>query len=472
METMNFTSLEFLFFFGFVFLIYWNLPDRLKRYFLVLASSLFYAFGSWQFLFHLWAVILVNWIFIRFFLKKSWFLPISIGFNVLNLAFFKYFYFLADLVGVALGIQELQSKTNLDALVSKALGWAGFEVILPLTISYYTFQLISLAVDKKKGSISEEITISRISSYVLLFPIMIAGPILRFSDVSTQFDSPRMSSEDMVDGLWLVLFGLLKKSVLSVLMTGSIFPVFGEPAIFSGWALLRTIYFFAIYLYLDFSGLTDMARGIGRLLGFQLPQNFKAPFFMNGFGDFWRRWHLTFSFWIRDYLYIPLGGSRLGTLRTCINYLVAFGIGGLWHGANTNYLLWGLFTGAYLSIERVFKDLGIKLFPDIPYVKRIVTYLFVLHIYCISWILFFTPTVSTAFDAVGRILTWAPGQDFPNAEPCVFALIVAIFFHCTEEWPEKFRIPDRIKAFTLPLAWVLILLALPNGNADFFYGQF
>ncbi|TGK06155.1 MBOAT family protein [Leptospira fletcheri] len=469
---MNFTSLEFLFFFGAVFFIYWNLPDTWKRHFLILASSVFYGFSSCPFLIHLWIVISINWLLLRFFLQKKWYLPVSIGFNVLNLAFFKYFYFLTDLIGIAFGIPELQNKTGLDALFSKALGWAGFEVVLPLTISYYTFQLISLAVDRKKGTIESDVTFSSLLSFVLLFPVMIAGPILRFNDVSSQFSSPKMSREDMTDGLWLLLFGVLKKSVLSVLMTGSIFPVFGEPAVFSGWALLRTIYFFAIYLYLDFSGLTDIARGLGKLLGLQLPQNFKAPFFMNGFGDFWRRWHLTFSFWIRDYLYIPLGGSRQGTIRTCLNYLVAFGIGGLWHGANTNYLLWGLFTGAYLSAERVFKDFGIKLFPEIPYLKRAVTYLFVLHVYCISWILFFTPDVKTAFHAVARIFTWASGQDFPNAEPCVFALFIAMLFHCSEEWPEKFRFSERTKSILLPIAWILVLAALPNGNADFFYGQF
>ncbi|TGK00601.1 MBOAT family protein [Leptospira semungkisensis] len=469
---MNFTSLEFLFFFCLVFLVYWNLPDRFKKHFLIFASAFFYAFASWKFLFHLIAVVLVNWILIRFFLERKWFLFVSISFNVLNLAFFKYFYFFADLVGTIIGLPSLQNKPALDSILSNALHWSGFEVVLPLTVSYYTFQLISLAVDKKKGLIQEEVTLSKITSFIFLFPVMIAGPILRFNDVSSQFDSPKMEKEDMVDGLWLVVIGLFKKSVVSILMSGSIFQVFAEPASFSGGALLSTIYFFAIYLYLDFSGLTDIARGMGRLLGFQLPQNFKAPFFFTGFGDFWRRWHLTFSFWIRDYLYIPLGGSRSGTLRTCLNYLVAFGLGGLWHGANLNYLFWGLLTGFYLSLERVFTDWKIKLIPDIPYVKRIFVYLAVLHIYCISWILFFTPDLSSAFQAVMRIFIWAKGIDFPNMEPCIFALLVAILFHSAEEWPERFKTSFKWKLVFLPIVWILVLLALPNGNADFFYGQF
>ncbi|PJZ70163.1 acyltransferase [Leptospira perolatii] len=472
---MSFTTIEFLLFFLVVYLVYWNLPDRFRRSFLVFASSVFYAVGAWQFLIHLWLVLSINWLLLRYFLDRKWFLPTTIGFNVLNLAFFKYFYFIMDSVGGIISSPALQNKVSLDAKISQALGWSGFEIVLPMTISYYTFQFISLAVDKKKGLIEEPISFRGISSYILLFPVMIAGPILRYKDVSGQFDSPRMTSSDLADGLWLILFGLLKKSVLSVLMTGSIFPVFAEPAVFSGWALLRTIYFFAIYLYLDFSGLTDLARGIGRLLGLKLPENFKAPFFMDGFGDFWRRWHLTFSFWIRDYLYIPLGGSRSGTIRTCLNYLVAFGLGGLWHGASTNYLLWGLFTGGYLSAERVMKDLGIRLLPEIPYFTRIVKYIFVLHVYCISWILFFTPSVGAAFDAVARIFTWAGGQALPNWEPCVSALLIAMLFHASEEWPEKFALQDKTKKRLLPFAWIVLLLVLLGtsaGNADFFYGRF
>lgn len=469
---MNFISLEFLFFFGVVFLIYWNLPDRFKKTFLLFSSALFYAAASWKFLFHLILVVFVNWSLIRYLLRSNAFLFLSVGFNVLNLAFFKYFYFFADLVGSIAGIPEYQNKALLDSILGKALGWAAFEVVLPLTISYYTFQLISLAVDKKKGLIQEEITLSRLASFIFLFPVMVAGPILRYSDISGQFDSPKMNSEDMVDGLWLVLFGLFKKSVVSVLMSTSIFQVFKDPSAFSGGALLGTVYFFAIYLYLDFSGLTDLARGMGRLLGFQLPQNFRAPFFFNGFGDFWRRWHLTFSFWIRDYLYIPLGGSRSGTLRTCLNYMFAFGLGGLWHGANLNYLLWGVLTGFYLSLERAFKDWNIKLLPEIPYLKRGIVYFVVLNIYSISWVLFFTPDFSSAVQAVGRIFTWAKGLQFPNMEPCLFALAVAFLFHSAEEWPEKFRINPKWKAILLPIAWIFILLALPNGSVDFFYEQF
>ncbi|EPG67872.1 MBOAT family O-acyltransferase [Leptospira wolffii] len=469
---MNFTSLEFLFFFCVVFLVYWNISDRYKRIFLIFSSSVFYAFASWKFLFHLIAVVVINWFLTRYFLQSRFFLYLAVGFNVLNLAFFKYFYFFADLVGLFFGIPDFQNKAALDSLLGGFLHWPGFEVVLPLTISYYTFQLISLAVDKKKGTIQEEVTLFKVTSFIFLFPIMIAGPILRFSDVSSQFDSPKMEREDMIDGLWLVLFGLFKKSVVSILMSTSIFQVFAEPSAFSGGALLATVYFFAIYLYLDFSGLTDLARGMGKLLGFQLPQNFRAPFFFNGFGDFWRRWHLTFSFWIRDYLYIPLGGSRSGTLRTCVNYMLAFGLGGLWHGANLNYLLWGVLTGFYLSLERAFKDWNIKILPDIPYLKRGLVYLTVLNIYSISWILFFTPDFPSAVEAVARIFTWAQGLKFPNMEPCLFALGVAFLFHSAEEWPEKFRLSEKWKAVFLPIAWILVLLALPNGNADFFYGQF
>ena len=213
-----------------------------------------------------------------------------------------------------------------------------FEVILPATISYYTFQLISLSVDIHKKTIETPVSLYDVASYTLFFPVMIAGPITRYKELRANIDSPVLTKEDMFEGVWKILTGITKKVVLSDAIASIIYPIFREPELYSSLSILLTSYFFAIHLYLDFSGLTDTARGLGRLLGFNLPENFKAPFFLNSFSDFWRRWHLSFSFWIRDYIYIPLGGSRVSEMKGYFNLLVTFILGGLWHGASLNFM--------------------------------------------------------------------------------------------------------------------------------------
>ena len=226
-------------------------------------------------------------------------------------------------------------------------------------------------------------------------------------------------------------------------------------------------------MYLDFSGLTDIARGLGRLLGFNLPENFKAPFFLNSFSDFWRRWHLSFSFWIRDYIYIPLGGSRVSEVKGYFNLLITFILGGLWHGASLNFVAWGFLTGFFLSVERFLEIKQINILPENklkPYIK----YIFVLHIYMISWILFFTQSLADAFTVMGRMVTFQNGIQMKYIETGVYVLVLGMLFQATEEYPEKFLWFQKYKRLILPIfSFIIVLILLNNsGNKDFFYEKF
>ena len=470
---MSFLSIKFFLLFLVVFYTYWNVNNKLKRLILLISSCVFYSLFSFNFLLHFLFVIAVNFLLIRFTQEKSYFLKLTVGFNLLNLFLFKYFYFFLETIGYLTGIEILTRKSDLNQYFSSITHIANFEVILPVTISYYTFQLISLSVDLQKKTIERAISFYDIASYTLFFPVMIAGPITRFKEVVPQMESPTLTKEDMFEGLWKILLGLTKKIALSDSIATVIYPIFKEPENYSGLSILLTCYFFAIHLYLDFSGLTDIARGLGRLLGFNLPENFKAPFFLNSFSDFWRRWHLSFSFWIRDYIYIPLGGSRVSETRGYLNLLITFVLGGLWHGASMNFIMWGFLTGVFLSVERFMEIKKINLIPENQF-KPFLKFLFVFHVYMITWILFFTQSLLAAATVIWRMISFQSGIQMRNIEMGLYIIFFAMLFHVSEEFPEKFERFEKWKRFLLPIfSLAIVLLILNNsGNKDFFYEKF
>ncbi len=435
---------------------------------------MFYSFFSFPFLLHFYLVLLVNYLFYKYLKEKDFYITSVILLNLSNLILFKYFYFISELIGLSFGVHALTEKPQLDLLISKALGLPGFEIALPATISYYSFQLISFAFDLKNGKVLQKVNIVNFFVYSLFFPIMIAGPILRYNDFLSQFETLDIDRQKMFDGIYLLLSGIFKKMVLSDGLTSIIYPVFGDPSQYSGSALLFTTYFFGLHLYLDFSGLTDLARGLAMLLGFTLPLNFKAPFFMTGFGDFWRRWHLTFSFWIRDYIYIPLGGSKKGEFRTTLNFITTFTLGGLWHGANLNFALWGMINGTYVALERLLEVKDIKIIPDFKF-KPIFYYLFVLHMDIITWILFFTKDISTAFTVITKILTMKEGSSLAYLEAGIYTGVFVLLFHIFEEFPEKIKISPVLKNSLVPILSILIYLFIISkggSNIDFYYTKF
>ncbi|MBI3394306.1 MAG: MBOAT family protein, partial [Spirochaetia bacterium] len=346
-----------------VYLIYWILSGKPRQHFLLLASLVFYA--AWgldregwtglRWTLHFVAVILANYGLVTGMHRrphlKGRLLTALIVLDVANLAVFKYFGFFRDaLSAVGVPLPDAVLATNL---------------FLPLAISFYTFQLVAYAADVYRGVITEEAGPFRFLLFILFFPHQIAGPIMRSTDFIPQLDHPFLSRRRMFDGSWLILSGLFKKVLLADPMSYVLAPVFREPQTYNGWSIAIAGMCFSLQVYCDFSGYTDIARGCALYLGYDIPENFRAPFFSKSARELWQRWHITLATWLRDYIYFPLGGNRKGELRTYINLFITFTLGGFWHGADFTYIAWGAMWGGLLAVERFVEDrLGIKTTPE------------------------------------------------------------------------------------------------------------
>ena len=349
---MLFPTLSFAAFFLIVWLGDRLLPNKLRSGWLLGASLTFYFLWIPQYLLLLIFVILINYVFLRKMLSqqrrtnaapgagRGWLIA-SIVFTLGILATFKYAAFL-------LGI--LLPFTTILAVGTIPLP----DLLLPLGISFYSFQLISLHVDIYRDEIEAPPNLARYALFVSFFPQLIAGPILRGQEFLPQLATPTKATTDSNrQGVWLIASGLGKKVLLGdFLFAPMVDPVFAAPGLAGAPAHLLAIYAFAFQIYFDFSGYTDMARGVARLLGFEFPRNFEEPYLSRNPTEFWRRWHMTLSRWLRDYLYIPIGGNRGRRARTGTNLLITMLLGGLWHGAGWNFLLWGGMHGVLLALHR------------------------------------------------------------------------------------------------------------------------
>lgn len=275
------------------------------------------------------------------FRRQRLFLVISVGVNLGLLAWFKYTNFL---------IGTINDLT--DGSISLA------DIALPVGISFFTFQTMSYTIDIYRGKLEPLLRLREFGFFVSFFPQLVAGPIVRASDFLPQIRADiRVSQEDLGRGLFLICSGLIKKVVISdSIAFGFVDSIFEEPALYTGFENLMAVYGYALQIYCDFSGYSDMAIGIGLLLGFRLPVNFRAPYQSASIQEFWRRWHISLSSWLRDYLYISMGGNRRGQLRTYLNLMLTMLLGGLWHGASWRFIMWGALHGGALAIGRMLSD--------------------------------------------------------------------------------------------------------------------
>ena len=461
---MLFNSTAYLIFLTVVVLLYHQLPPRGRRWLILISSLIFY--GSWnaKFLGLIAFYIVANYCFgILIGLpdnprkKRGLMLAIAVSTNLLVLSLFKYAVFFSDATAGLFGYR-----------VIPALHW-----LLPLGISFFTFEVISYEVDVYRGVTRPMRNLMDMALYVTFFPHLIAGPIIRSEDLVPQLtaDQPFNWSNIRV-GLARFFWGMVKKVFLADVMAKVVKEVYGTPVAYSGGGLLLGTYAFAVQIYCDFSAYSDMAIGSALMLNIRLPENFDMPYLSCSIREFWRRWHISLSTWLRDYLYIPLGGSRAGKIRTYVNLLITMLLGGLWHGAAWSFIVWGGLHGAAMCFERRF-NVSEKPPPQMGW--RLLRWIITFHVVCASWILFRAQDMHTAFLIFKRIVLAAPGNMPADYRPLIylFAVLAAELLATRKAWIALIDNRPVLARWVAYGGATFFMLAFAKaGNPEFIYFQF
>jgi D-alanyl-lipoteichoic acid acyltransferase DltB (MBOAT superfamily) len=344
---MLFNSLQFIFFFIVVTLAYFSLPHRGRVWLLLLASCYFYAVFQPIYILILFVTIVVDyfagiWIAEASGNKRKWLLIISLISNIGFLAYFKYYnFFIENINNVYF---RLGSETHLELL----------KILLPIGLSFHTFQAMSYTIEVYRGNQKAEKDFSIYALYVMFYPQLVAGPIERPQNLLWQFHSSfKYDFENLKEGLMRMAWGMFKKVVIADRLSMVVDYCYDNPQNHNGLTLLVATLFFTFQIYCDFSGYSDIAIGAARVMGFKLMENFDAPYFSKSISEFWRRWHISLSGWFRDYLYIPLGGNRVGEFRRYFNVFFVFMMSGFWHGAAWTFIIWGALHGIYLVLAQI-----------------------------------------------------------------------------------------------------------------------
>ncbi len=384
---MLFSSSFFLaYFLPVFFTVYFLIPEGLKNYYIVLASIYFYAWGAPQFVFILLGTIVFNFIFAHLIVrtegrKKKMLLIFSVLVNVGLLLFFKYANFFVD---------------NVNAL-AEAMGMHAhsfMRIALPIGISFFTFHQLSFIIDVYRGVKPPMKKITDYALYILIFPQLIAGPIIRYNEIADQIEgrNKKFDVDDVLAGFLRFAIGLAKKVLIANILGKEADRIFALPPdqldTMLSWLGAIT---YTFQIYFDFSGYSDMAIGLAKMMGFTFPENFNHPYIAQSITDFWRRWHISLSRWMRDYLYIPLGGNKVSNARLYFNLWVVFLISGFWHGAEWTFIAWGAYHGFFLAIERLFL---LKITSRIGTFFRII---FTFFIVVLGWVLFRAENITQAF---------------------------------------------------------------------------
>jgi len=381
-----FNSIAFLIFAPSFFLVYFILTGRARLVLVVASSYFFYAWWDWRFTSLLMLSTIVDYLIgLRLSQTKNQrhrrlLLMGSLCSNLGMLATFKYFDFFSS------SFQQLMQSFGWDPSAPV------LQLILPVGISFYTFQTLSYTIDIYRGQMAPEKSLLRFSAYVALFPQLVAGPIVRASHLLPQLRiSKRFNTENMVRGIEMVIWGFFLKLCLADAAATVVDPRFEAPELFGSLSHLIGIICFSFQIYGDFAGYSLIAIGLGRMMGFDFGINFNRPYFSQSFSEFWQRWHISLSSWLRDYLYIPLGGNRKGRLFTFRNLVITMGLGGLWHGAGINFIIWGLLHGAYLVLQRLLSApyaLLVKTLHLPQILSRLTLMILVFSLTTFAWIFF------------------------------------------------------------------------------------
>jgi len=477
---MLFNSFTFIIFFLIVYLFHLLCPKKhwkIEKIFLFLASCIFYAWWKLEYLPLILLVVLINY-FAGSLLnkvkeeKRFFVLVISVICNLGVLVYFKYTNFI--LTSVNEMFTAFQANKRFDLL----------NIILPIGISFYTFQGMSYTIDIYRKKIAPVSTFLDFAFFLTLFPQLVAGPIVRAIDFLPQINKKKSFRWPLFYwGAFLIIIGYFKKIVITDNITGYVDLMFSsnvnyKMAIYYWLA----VYQFAIQIYCDFSGYSDIAIGIGLLLGFRFKNNFNYPYIAKNFSDFWERWHISLSSWLRDYLYIPLGGNRKGKRRTYLNLIATMLLGGLWHGANWTFVIWGLIHGIYLIFQRVAANVKAKILQKLKgsFLYSAVSTLVVFHFVCITWVFFRASDFTKAFQILRAMFSFNHffsyfssnylfrHTDFLFLLPI---LIMHIYVFFNFQFFKIKRLPATIY-FALSAGMILSIIFL-NGKANaFIYFQF
>jgi D-alanyl-lipoteichoic acid acyltransferase DltB (MBOAT superfamily) len=476
-EAVLFPTTDFAIFFLLVFLGHWLLNPfpKVWKTFMLVASYVFYSWWNWHFIFLLGGITVIAQAGAMAIVRQQgerprrWCLAGSIAAMLAVLGWFKYYGFFALNLDNSLRLFHLGSPLPL------------MQIVLPVGISFFTFMAISYVVDVYRGTIGPASWMD-FAVYLSFFPHLVAGPIVRGSELLPQVRTRRDPRRiDLSRAAYLIFGGLFKKVVIaSFLATSIVDPVFAAPGAHSSLEILVAVYAYAVQIYADFSGYTDIAIGIALLLGFQFPANFEGPYTARSTQDFWRRWHMTLSRWFRDYVYIPLGGNRGGDISTSRNLFLTMLLAGLWHGASWTFVVWGGYYGVcqvagfWRRRSRVAR--GLPAMSDGPgdrVVQRVVTF----NLVCLGWVFFRSDSLTTAFQLLGRMFTaWGPA---PLVTPLVLATIALMLAaqYVPRELPA--RVLDRFSglgpvvqgAILAGVLYAIVVLG-PQGVAPFIYFQF
>jgi alginate O-acetyltransferase complex protein AlgI len=471
---MVFNSLIFLVFFALVLFVYYlPLSWKIKKTHLWISSYLFYAAWNPPFVLLLWLSTIVDWFVGKTIaetqtrLQKRLLLTLSLSVNLGLLSYFKYGEFLLD------SFIAVLKTLNIDYYP------AAPDVVLPVGISFYTFQSLSYTFDIYRGKMRPWKAFSDFALFVTFFPQLVAGPIVRASDFLPQLDSPRQASSRQLGwGFYLLTIGLFQKVILAdSLMAPVADKVYSQPdsaGFIDAW--IGTLAFSA-QIFFDFSGYTNCAIGAALCMGFVLPDNFRFPYASIGFTEFWRRWHITLSTWLRDYLYISMGGNRKGKARTVVNVMVTMLLGGLWHGASWRFIFWGGLHGVYLVAER-----GLRLaFEGVQFFQRtsmriglvLITY----FLLCITWVFFRAEDFASAFTLLSAMFYPKLGTLVEHGEIVkvlvISALLLMVHWKLRDSGLEAWISSLPWWTRGVAMAFILISLALsPTDERAFIYFQF
>lgn len=390
---MVFSSFSFIFvFLPMILAIYYLAKDKYKNACICVASLIFYAWGEPKNIVLMMLSIVINYFLAIAIGKtkgkvKTFIMAIDIIVNIAIIGFFKYANFLIN---------------NLNMIFNSNI--SNMEIALPIGISFYTFQILSYVIDVYRGKVKVQKSIVKLATYIALFPQLIAGPIVRYEDIERQLDSRTHNFNKFMEGLKRFIYGLGKKVLIAnnmALIATTIYetnPTNGTILLWLG-AIGYTL-----QIYFDFSGYSDMAIGLGKMFGFEFMENFNYPYIANSITDFWRRWHISLSTWFKDYVYIPLGGNRVSTIKWIRNILIVWGLTGLWHGANWNFILWGIYYAVLLILEKIVFKKQLEKLPK--WAKHIYTLLLIV----MGWVLFRTENLSQIVMILKNMFIYQPSN--------------------------------------------------------------